>query len=188
MHKKIQDISEIRFGYYAQPEETGTIPYLQVRLFNEQGNLTQKPDEFIKLDNKSESHLLKEGDVLLVGKGNRLFAWCYRESFGPYIASSIFFVLRPYQQIIYPEYLSIVLNISKSKTIFQQLGGGSNIFSIRKSELGSFEIPLPSMDKQIEIAEYTTLYQKDLALSYEILSQKKKLYQGVISKLFKINQ
>ncbi|HMG14571.1 MAG TPA: restriction endonuclease subunit S [Saprospiraceae bacterium] len=185
MCKEIQDISEIRFGYYAQPDESGTVPYLQVRQFTEQGILAQKPDEFIKLDKKSESHLLQDGDVLLVGKGNRLFAWCYRESFGPYIASSIFFVLRPNREIIYPEYLTTVLNIPASKTVFQQLGGGSNIFSIRKSELGAFEILLPSMDKQMEIAAYAALFQKDLALSSEIISQKQYLYQGIIAKLLK---
>ena len=90
----INEICEIRFGFYSQPVAGGTVPYVQVRQFDDQGMLMAEASDFVLLDQKSEPHLLKDGDVLFVGKGNRLFAWCYRDTAGPYIASSIFFVLR----------------------------------------------------------------------------------------------
>lgn len=183
MKASIKDITDIRFGFYIQPEEEGNIPYLQVRQFDEEGLLKEESDEYIKLDKKSEQHLLKDGDVLFVGKGNRLFAWCYREKAGTYVASSIFFVLRPNQKIIYPEYLSAILNAPQTKLAFQQIGGGTNIFSIRKSELGAFEISLPPMDKQIKIAAIFELHQKEIALTHHLLTEKHNLYSGIISKL-----
>ncbi len=182
---KIDFISDIRFGFYAKAEKSGSIPYLQVRQFNEHGIIRDEVTDYINLNKKSEPHLLKDGDVLFVGKGNRLFAWCYQHSYGPYIASSIFFVLRPNQNIIYPEYLAAVLNAPQIKAKFQQLGSGTNIFSIRKSELGATEIKVPPMDDQKKIVALADLHQKEIAVTHELLTQKQNLYTGIFSQLIK---
>jgi restriction endonuclease S subunit len=185
MKTLISDICEIRFGFYSQPVVGGTVPYVQVRQFDEQGVLMSEANDFVVLDQKSEPHLLKDGDVLFVGKGNRLFAWCYRDTAGPYIASSIFFVLRLKKKIIYPEYLAAILNAPQTKAALLQIGSGTNIFSIRKSELGAFEIPLPPLQQQKRIAALTQLHQKEIELTEQLLEQKKILYAGVISNLVK---
>lgn len=185
MKSTINNICEIRFGFYSQPVEGGNIPYVQVRQFDDQGRLMAEANDFIVLDQKSESHLLQDGDVLFVGKGNRLFAWCYRDAFGPYIASSIFFVLRPKKKIIYPEYLAVILNAPQTKAALLQIGSGTNIFSLRKSELGAFEIPLPLLEKQKKVAALTDLHQKEIELTQQLLKQKKNLYAGFISNIVK---
>lgn len=181
----VASISDIRFGLYTQPEPTGTVAYLQVRQFNDDGRLIFEPDEYINLDNKTETHILKEGDVLFVGKGNRLFSWCYHQKDQPAVASSIFFVLRPDTHIVYPDYLAAFLNAPQSKAVFQQIGAGTNIFSIRKSELGAFQIPLPSMQQQMRIAALAQLHQQEIDLARQIIIQKKNLYTAIISNLIK---
>lgn len=185
MKKTINDICEIRFGIYSQPVEGGNVPYVQVRQFDDQGVLMAEANDFVVLDQKSESHLLQDGDVLFVGKGNRLFAWCYRDTAGPYIASSIFFVLRPKQKIIYPEYLAALLNAPQTKAALLQIGSGTNIFSLRKSELGAFQIPILPMEEQKRIASLSELHQKQIALSQELIIQHQNLYAAIISKLIK---
>lgn len=183
MKRNIVEITDIRFGYYIELDGFGDTPYLQARQFNEQGMLLGNDYEYIRLDEKSKAHLLKDGDILFVGKGNRLFAWCYRESEGPFIASSIFFVLRPDQKVIFPEYLAAVLNAPQTKAVFQQLGSGTNIFSIRKSELGAFQIPVPEMEKQKKIAVLAEMVQKEISLTNDLLKQRQSLYSGIISTL-----
>jgi restriction endonuclease S subunit len=179
----VDAVSNIRFGLYAQPESTGSVAYLQVRQFNDDGRLIVEPDEFLNLDKKAESHILKDGDVLFVGKGNRLFAWCYHKAGQPAVASSIFFVLRPDTKIVYPDYLAAFLNAPQSKAVFQQIGAGTNIFSIRKSELGAFQIPIPSLQQQKKIAELAQLHQQEVDLAQQLIMQKKNLYTAIISKL-----
>ena len=181
----VASISEIRFGLYAQPDPLGSAAYLQVRQFTEDGRLTTQADEYINIDKKTEAHLLKAGDVLFAGKGNRLFSWCYTLTDYPVVASSIFFVLRPDQRLVYPEYLAAILNAPQSKAAFQQLGSGTNIFSIRKSELGAFEIPLPPMAQQKRIAALATLHQQEIELSQKLIAEKQNLYNASISKLIK---
>lgn len=181
----IDEICDIKFGLYAQPGSQGSVAYLQVRQFNDDGRLFAQPDEYITIDEKNESHLLKKGDVLFVGKGNRLFSWCYNSFDKPAIASSIFFVLRLKTKEVFPEYLSTILNAPQSKTFFQQIGGGTNIFSIRKSELGAFEIPLPPLEQQKKIAELATIHQHEIELAHEIILHKQELYAAILSKLIK---
>jgi restriction endonuclease S subunit len=181
----VASISDIRFGLYAQPDPKGATAYLQVRQFSEDGRLTTQADEYINVDKKSEAHLLKSGDVIFAGKGNRLFSWCYTLTDHPAVASSIFFVLRPDQRLIYPEYLAAILNAPQSKATFQQLGSGTNIFSIRKSELGAFEIPLPPMQQQKRIAALAALHQQEIELFQKLITHKKTLYTSIISNLVK---
>lgn len=181
----VASVSDIRFGLYTQPESFGSVAYLQVRQFSDDGRLTAESDEFTNLEKKYESHLLKDGDVLFVGKGSRLFAWCYHEKDGPAVASSIFFVLRPDVSVIHPDYLATILNAPSNKAVFQQIGGGTNIFSIRKSELGAFEIPMPPMQQQKRIAALAALHQKEIELAQQLITQKQNLYTAIISKLIK---
>lgn len=185
MSKTIQDIADIRFGLYTQPDSTGQVAYLQLRQFNDEGRVISKTNDFINITNKTEGHLLKDGDVLFVGKGNRLFSWCYRDSEGQAIASSIFFVLRPDIKLIYPEYLAAFLNAPQAKAAFQQLGSGTNIFSIRKSELGAFQIPILPMHHQKRIAALAELHQQEIELAKQLILQKQNLYTAIISKLIK---
>lgn len=182
---KLSDIVTIRFGFYAQPEPSGPVTYLQVRQFDDFGRQIANTDEYINLDKKTDVHLLEEGDVLFVGKGNRLFAWCYKESGRPTVASSVFFVLRPYTGTIYPEFLTAILNAPQSKATFQQIGSGTNIFSIRKSELGAFEVPVPSMQVQKNIVALSELHQQEIDLAQELIAHKQNLYTSIISNLIK---
>ncbi|MFD2885970.1 restriction endonuclease subunit S [Chitinophaga cymbidii] len=181
----MKDIANIRFGLHVVPIERGNILYLQVRQFDEEGRWMPEEEEYISYDEKSAEFLLKDGDVLFVGKGNRLFAWCYREEYGPAVASSIFFVLRPKSSAIYPEYLAAVLNAPQSKSAFRQLGGGTNIFSIRKSELGALEITVPPLKRQQQIVAFSTGHAAEIRIAEEMIRQKKELYKIIMSKIIR---
>jgi len=180
---RLADIADIRFGLYAQPKPAGPAAYLQLSQFNEDGSTVAEPEGYINVDKKTAPHLLREGDVLFVGKGSRLFSACYVKSDLPAVASSIFFVLRPDKAIVCPEYLAAILNAPQSKAIFRQIGGGTSIFSIRTSELAAFEIPLPSMEQQKRIASLAGLHRQDIDLMHKLIAQKQDLYTAIISKL-----
>jgi restriction endonuclease S subunit len=182
---RVGDVADIRFGLYAQPGDSGALAYLQVRQFSESGLLTKAADEYIDLNDKTKQHLLQQGDVLFVAKGSRLFAWPYHDTGMPAVASSIFFVLQPDLKLVDPGYLAAMLNAPQSRAAFQQIGGGTNIFSIRKSELAAFEIPLPALQQQKQVAALTRLHQREIELAQQLIMQKQIFYTGIISKLIK---
>lgn len=180
----IGQVVDIRFGIHTESQPDGKVPYLQLRQFNEDGVLYTLPDEYVDLTD-SDDAFLRDGDVLFVGKGNRHFAWCYRNYTGQFVASSSFFILRPTKSEILPEYLAAILNLPQVKTSFKQIGAGTNIFSIRKSELAAFQIPLLPINQQKRVVALAALHQQEIILTQQLIKQKQNLYTSIISKLIK---
>jgi hypothetical protein len=81
--------------------------------------------------------------------------------------------------------LTAILNAPQSKAVFQKIGSGTNIFSIRKSELGAFQIPLVPIQQQKKIAALNELHQQEIELAHNLIAQKQYLYTAIISKLIK---
>jgi len=183
MNAQLKDISQIRFGYYSQSTADNGIPYLQARQFDDAGNLIANPDTFLSPDSKSTTQLLKDGDIIFAGKGNKNFAWCYHKEFGPAIASTIFFVISPDKRKVLPEYLAALFNHSKNQQYFQQLGAGSNIQSIRKNELGDFNVPVVPLQMQAKIVALYELHKQDISLTLQLLQHKNELYESVVNTL-----
>ncbi len=183
MKLPIKEIADLQFGLYASSIEKGEASYLQAKHFDELGRRRGIIDSYIHIGSKEESHLLKEGDILFAGKGFRNFAWRYSKDFGPAIASSMFFVIRPDLKRIDPDYLTTIFNLPKNQVFFQQLGAGSSIPSIRKNELAEFKINLLPLEKQKTIVKINELHQKDMELTEAILKQKKELYQAAIANI-----
>jgi restriction endonuclease S subunit len=183
MTTKLSNIAELKFGFYTKPTEKGNAAYLQVKHFDDYGNQKDKIDTFILIDKKNETHLLEEGDILLVGKGMRNFAWTYHRNYGPAMASSIFFVIKVDRTKVIPEFLTTLFNMPQTQLHFQTLGAGSSIPSIRKSELEAFLVKLPSLELQQKAIAIKQLHYKDMEISKMIISEKQKVYQAVINSL-----
>jgi len=183
MKVKLSDIAQLQFGLYTRPSDEGNAVYLQAKHFDDWGNQTEQIDTFIQIDQKNESHLLDDGDIILVGKGMRNFAWTYDKAFGPAIASSIFFVIKADRSRVIPEFLTTLFNMPQTQTYFQTLGAGSSIPSIRKSELEAFMVKLPSLELQKKAIAIKQLHYKDMFLSERIIEEKRKIYQTAIRKI-----
>jgi restriction endonuclease S subunit len=185
MQKQLKDIANVKFGLYVKPLEKGFAKYLQAKNFDDFGNLQSDIEAFVNIDNKNESHLLEDGDVLFVGKGFRNFAWTYNRSMGPAIASSIFYVIRSNKQKVNPHYITTLFNSSKYQSQFQSMGAGSSIPSIRKGELESIVLEIPKIEIQNKVADFSTLHSEEIKLSNQIIEHKKALFQGIINKIIK---
>ena len=183
MQVRLKDIASIQFGHYAQPSKNGTIPYLQAKHFNTDGQYFASNDTFLEEDEKIAANFLQDGDVLFVGKGFRFFASEYKKEFGNAVASSIFFVIKPNTSKVIPAYLVTVLNLPKNLLHFQQSGAGSSIPSIRKNELADFVINLIPLQQQLKIVALQELYLKDLLLTEKLIKQKQILYISTLNKL-----
>lgn len=187
MQKSLKEISQIRLGYFAQSFSDDGVAYLQAKQFDDIGNIISVSDVFISGDPKSNSHMLCDGDVILAGKGNKNFAWCYREKFGPAIASTIFFVIRPDIKKVIPEYLVAMFNHPKSQLYFKQLGAGSNIQSIRKNELEDFNIAVLPLSLQVKVVAMYELHKKNINLTLQLLQHKGELYESAVNTILNNN-
>ncbi len=182
---RLGDIAEARFGIHGQPVDRGDFAYIQVKHFNSYIEIAGKIDSWLKADGKVEYHFLQEGDILFTGKGYRSFAWTYAEEVGPAVASSIFYVIRPYPEVVIPEFLTLYLNMPQAQQHFAALGAGSSIPSIRKSELESISVPVPSLHEQHRLVKLSSLHNEDMRILRRITDLKQQLFNEVFQKLIK---
>ncbi|MGK7392130.1 MAG: restriction endonuclease subunit S [Candidatus Cyclobacteriaceae bacterium M2_1C_046] len=180
---ELKDIADIQVGLHEKPKEKGEIAYLQAKHFNFLREIEYPEDSFIMTSGKMGKHQLSEGDVLLAGKGYKNLAWTYKKEFGPAVASTMFFVIKPDLKRVLPEFLSIVFNTSKSQAFFKTLGAGSSIPSIRKSELEAFPVSLPDIATQKKIIKVNRLNKKNIEILEHLIDEKEKLNDAIINKL-----
>ncbi len=180
MKIKIQDIASIQTGLFAKPSGIGELVYLQSKHFDEYGQLHSVLHPDLVAEGISEKHLLKDGDVLFAAKGTKNFATVFENHNEPSVASTSFFVLRPTDNKILPEYLSWFLNHPETQILIKDKARGTAIPSIRKTVLEDLEISIPSIEKQRTVIQLSALVRKENELRMSILQQRKQLIQQQI--------
>lgn len=172
-------IAKLLSGVYAQPHP-GVVAdafYLQGIHFDEYGAFNPLVKPQVKLDFRTEKHLLQEGDVLFAAKGLNNFAVVYEESIGPAVASSSFIVIRlnrDKQDLFHPRYLAWYLGHTPEVKLFhKQLG--TTIPSISISALSELEIGLIPMDRQQLILQIQDLRYREERLAGQLEEKRKYL-------------
>ena len=168
MKTLIKDITHIQTGLFAKPSGIGKLVYLQSKHFDEYGQLHSVLHPDLVAEGISEKHLLKNGDVLFAAKGTKNFAAVFENHNEPSVASTSFFVIRPTNKKMLPQYLAWVLNSHTTKTLLKGQAIGTSIPSISKQVLENLEIAVPSIETQKAILQITKLRNKEKSLKQEI--------------------
>jgi len=143
---------------YAFSKDEG-LPMIRVTNILKEGYINMDKVEYIKFDTpRLYDKLVKEHDILMVQCGNTTgkCAMVTSEYVG-YTYGSFSFAIRANSKIINQHYLFHLLN---SAIVQEQLNRSITITSVRpnttKPEVENFLIPVPSHDKQKEIANHIT--------------------------------
>lgn len=189
MKRKLDDIAGISTGVFKKGSPSGTVFYLQAKHFDDYGRF--HPDGVvspeISMDDRLERHLLQEGDILLISKGDSNRACLYQTEVGPAVASSTFFVIRLRSNEVLPEYLQWYLNTSFLQSTLFALSRGTRILSLSKKALAKVEVSIPSIRQQEQILKAQALWEKERALTFELVELKGALYQNLLFNLTKSN-
>lgn len=168
MKTNLKHISSILTGIYGKPENEGEIIYLQVKDFNEDGELQSIHPQLN--GNIPHKHLLNGGDVLFAAKGAKNFAACFFGLNYPAVASTSFFVIRLHDNKILPEYLAWYLNQPSNLEKLKSGAVGTSIVSITKDVLGNLEIAIPEIGVQKKVLMISALQQREKTLKQQINS------------------
>lgn len=171
----IKYITNIQTGLFAKPAGIGELVYLQSKHFDEYGQLHSVLHPDLLAEGISEKHLLKNGDVLFAAKGTKNFAAVFENHNEPSVASTSFFVIRPADKKVLPQYLAWFLNNPATQTLLKVQAIGTSIPSISKQVLENLEIPVPEIKTQKAIVEISKLRNKEKSLKQkiEVLRDKK---------------
>jgi restriction endonuclease S subunit len=187
MKKRLEDIADIYFGPQEKGSVKGSIKYLLASHFDKYFQPTKFQDSFVKEKKELQRYILQPNDVIVAGKGHRLFAWAYNPDFGPAIPSSLFYIVKiKNPDILLGEYLANFLNTEKMNHKLTTLGAGTSIPSVQKSELAGLNVPIPPIAVQQRIVELSRLMDEDVELASVLLEKKKKMKMSVLNSV--INQ
>ena len=186
--KKLEDIAKLKFGLHTETAAEGNVKYLLAGHFNDSGQPANFSDSFLLADARNQRFLLQENDVILAGKGLRIFAWAYDVDFGACIPSSLFYLIRTDKDVILGKYLACLLNSEKMQHQLKLIGSGATITSIPKRELSELKIEIPSLKEQQKIIDAAELFDGEIELLQRILEEKQKLKRGVLNKLLKTSE
>jgi len=176
----IKDITHIQTGLFAKPSGIGELVYLQSKHFDEYGNLHAVLHPDLMAEGIPEKHLLKYGDVLFAAKGKKIFAAVFENQNIPSVASTSFFVIRPTDKKLLPQYLAWVLNSHSTRLLLKGQAIGTSIPSISKQVLENLEIAVPGIETQKAILQITKLRNKEKSLKQEIETLREKQIQQQI--------
>lgn len=166
----LKDIVKIQTGVYLKPNRFGNAVYIQVKDFDERGQLINTLEQGVLITERLSHHFLDAGDIVFAAKGDNNFAAVYRNNYPSAVASSAFFVIKSSTQIL-PEYLAWFINHPDSQKKLKAEAKGSSIVSISMKTLGNLEIKV--LDKKTQ----------ELILKVDTLRKREKLIQSQLSLL-----
>jgi restriction endonuclease S subunit len=164
MKIELKNIATIQTGLYAQTGTYGTVLYLQVKHFSDNGTLIDNIIPELPLNSQTEKHLLAHGDLIFAAKGSKNVTVMYNSNYGHAVASSSFLVIKiqeSYKSTILPEYLCWYINHPKTQETIKLKARGSSIPSISKHDLEELSISIPPIEKQQTIIKIATLHTKE---------------------------
>jgi hypothetical protein len=123
-------------------------------------------------------HFLRDGDVLIVGRGAHRTAFLVDDPLPRTVADRTFFVARPDPDQVEPAFLAWYLNERRAQHYLESHSRGTNIQTIKKSALERLPVQLPPLDTQREIAEVQSLVERELM--NEWMDQRAKLARGIM--------
>lgn len=161
MKKLLGGISIIQTGLFAKPIGKGEVTYLQMKHIDEFGELKNPLKSELRLEDISDRHLLRSGDVLFAAKGLKNIAVVFSDTSHAAVASTSFFVIRLETDLVLPEYLAWFINFPSNQAILKAQAMGSSMPSISKFALENLEISIPEKSIQESILKISQLRKQE---------------------------
>ena len=176
---KLSEFAEILSGYpfRSRIEYTpdGDVSVIQI------GDLDMLvPEKLMRVrDIEPKQHyFVRQGDVLLVARGNQHRAVWVSGHLPKTIAVSNFFIIRTCQEEVLPAYLAWYLNSQPAQYFFRRHKMGSNILSLQKRDLERLEVSIPPLGIQERIGRVYSLMLREKVLVATVQEQRECLLEA----------
>lgn len=180
----LDDLATIRYGYTTTANDNGDARFVRITDINEYGELDSDNQKFITLDDDSRKYLLKNSDVLVARTGATFGkTMIFKEDYSAVFASYLIRLQFDESKIL-PEYYWC---FAQTKDYWDQAnnlvtGGGQPQFN--GNVLKSIQVPLPTLEKQKEIAEeFLKIRNQLINQNLELVEIFNKRIQQVIEKI-----
>lgn len=133
-------------------------------------------------------HVLRDGDVLIVGRGAKRTAFLVEDPPDRTVADRTFFVARPDHNQVVPAFLAWYLNERRAQHYLQSHSRGTNIQTIKKSALERLPVQVPPLVTQERIADIQALVRREQKLLSEWMNRRSELARAVMVQQLKTSE
>lgn len=160
--------------------EDGNVGVINISDITETGINYEGLDTIEEEPRKIAKYILEEGDVLVTSRGTLVKVAVFHDNGKTCIASSNINVIRTKNKVLNGEYLKLFLESSVGNKILKSLQRGTTIVNINYQDLGTIEVPVPMMEKQIELV---SKYNEGLKIYKELLATAELAWNKVKSEI-----
>lgn len=179
--EELGNVAEVFRGKaISKKDPTGKIGVVNISNLQDYGIDYDHLDYIDEEERKVSNYILQNGDVLLPARGTSIRVSIFKNQGYPCIAHSNVIVIRPNKELLSGTYLKLFLDSPLGKKILTAKQQGTVVINISYKDLKSMEVPVPSMDEQVNIEKE---YNKELSIYLETISAAEKRWNSVLAKL-----
>lgn len=186
MKRQIWQVAEIQSGYQfrgkIEPEDNANVTVVQMKDIDRSLRLRYN-DLIPAYLEKPEPYIINQGDVLFMPRGYHRYALCIERPVRNVVASSVFFILRPDEDVVIAEFLAWLLNQPGFQNHVDSLAQGTTTKLISKTDFSSLKIEVPSIQVQRKIVELQQQFKKEQQLIDQIQNKRSQLIQSISRRL-----
>lgn len=186
MKKRLKDIADFGIGYQfrgkVKPNPKGAVRVVQIKDID--NDLRIRVDDLVSVNvERPEPYLTQQGDVLFLSRGHRLYAVVVPEVMPNTIATGYFFILRPRDRLVLPEYLAWSMNEPAFQESLRPYLRGSHMPMVSRADVEDLRIHLPPLAVQERIIDLQRLFDRERELTTAIQQKREALLHAVSGKL-----
>jgi hypothetical protein len=181
---RIADCAEVLPGYAlkarAEHEPEGAYQVILGKHLSDEPVYRYLPSHKLRIDPKGpvDKYRVNPGDVLFISRGTRNQA-ARVESVPPAtVASATFYILRPHEGVD-AGYLAWCLNQVPIQAQIGQVRTGAGTPIVQRKVFMEISIPVPSLEKQRQLAELAELMAKEQQIRQELVEETGKLHRAL---------
>lgn len=129
------------------------------------------------------NQLVRSGDIIFRSRGQTNTAALLNEDAENTIVAAPLFRVRPDTQKVVPEFLLWWINQLSSQAYLASRSKGTMVKMVSKQGLEDLEVNLPSLEKQVKIADFFSLSMREQQLLEEIKNRKAIHTQGILMQM-----
>lgn len=177
MKKTIKELASVQMGYSfrsrLEPADGGNVAVIQMKDLLDDNTVSCKDLARIDMDSVKEHHLVRKGDLVFRSRGHVTTTAIVREDPGRAVVAAPLLRIRvSIVDRVLPEYLNWYICQSDAQIFLTSRAGGTAQKMIGKETIEEIEIPLPTLEKQKNIIELSSLIAKEKELLQTIAEKR----------------
>lgn len=180
--RPLQKVAGIQVGYpfrsRLEGDPAGAVLAIQMKDLEEQRGINMASALRVSPPKGYERHLLQPGDLVMRSRGRTNGAVLIGDLNAPAIAAAPLVRIRP--KSIHPGYLYWFLNSPATQQAMAAMAVGTSVQMIRAESLRDLLVPVPSLDRQREIAAAAELWAREKQLREQITELRGQLITAVL--------